>query len=77
MIIKSYLAYPVTGQKQALVAALQQIPQCEITPSTNKDLIVIVTESADETAEQALEQQLHAIPSLLSLTLVSGHQEDI
>lgn len=76
MIIKSYLVYPVAGQKSELEAALHNIPACEVTPSTNQDLLVLVTETADETAEELLEAQLQAIPSLQALTLVSGHSEN-
>ncbi|MFT5195579.1 MAG: nitrate reductase NapAB chaperone NapD [Cellvibrionaceae bacterium] len=77
MIIKSYLVYPVEGKKSELEAALNLIPACEVTPATNQDLLILVTETADDAAEELLETQLHGISSLQALTLVSGHSENL
>lgn len=75
MIIKSYLVFPISDRISELEQALSNIPACEITPSTNREVLILVTETENETAEKALEQQLHSIPSLQTLTLVSGHKE--
>ena len=75
MIIKSYLVFPLGGRISELEQALSSISACEVTPSTNRDVLVLVTETENETAEKALEQQLHSIPSLQTITLVSGHKE--
>lgn len=75
MIIKSYLVFPAAGQQAACRAALEALPGCQVEPAANRDLLVLVTESADEAAEKALETQLHAIPSIEGLTLVSAMHE--
>src|SRR5688500_14103900 len=44
--IQSYLVYPEPGQTAALVAALAQIPGCDVIPSVNRNVLVLVTESS-------------------------------
>lgn len=75
MIIKSYLAFPVEGRLSELVNALEAMPACEVIEATNRDLIILVTETDGDSDEKDLENALHAIPSLQALTLVSGHNE--
>ena len=75
MIIKSYLVYPADGHLESLSNTLNGMPNCEVVPSTNENLLVLVTESEDETAEATLEAQLKKIPTIQSMALVSGHNE--
>ncbi len=75
MVIKSYLVYPHKEKRKELRAALNNMPECEITPALNHDLLVLVTETQDEAAEEELVAKLKAIPSLQNLALVSGYNE--
>ena len=75
MIIKSYLVYPADGQLESLSKTLNGMENCEVVPSTNENLLVLVTESENEAAETALETKLKAIPTIHAMTLVSGHNE--
>jgi len=72
MPIKSYLAYPVSGRLDELAAALRQLPGCDVLRAANRDLLVLVTDSADEAAEEALGGALARVPSLQALALVAG-----
>ncbi len=74
-VVKSYLAYSVAGRRADLEEALLGISGCEVTPSTNRDLVVLVTEAEDEAAEQALADRLRTLPSLLWLVMVSGYED--
>lgn len=76
MPIKSYIAYPLPNQKQTLSTALNSISSCEVTESENEDLIILVTDTANNTEEEELEQKLSELPSLLSLAMVSGVSDD-
>lgn len=77
MLIKSYLAHPHSGQKQELIEALSAIAACEVLPSQNKEVIVLVTDTENETQEALLVEQLEAIESLKLLALVSGFNSPI
>ncbi len=76
MVIKSYIAYPAQGRLAQLTGELSQIAGCEVTPATNQELVVLVTEAVDEAADEALAARLNSLPSLQALTLVSGHNEN-
>jgi nitrate reductase NapAB chaperone NapD len=61
--IKSYLAYSVTGRRDALARALAALGGCEVIPASNRDVLVLVTDTADESAERILQTTLEACPT--------------
>lgn len=72
MPIKSYLAHPHIGQKEALIQGLSALKNCEVIPAENKDVLVVVTETKDETEDKNLKEKIETIASLKLLALVSG-----
>jgi nitrate reductase NapAB chaperone NapD len=77
MPIKSYLVYPTQGNKAELEARLCALPECEVLPATNHDLLVLVTDTDGEAAEKVLLAKLEAIDSLQCLALVAGYQDPL
>jgi nitrate reductase NapAB chaperone NapD len=77
MPIKSYLAHPHDGQKNDLIRDLTAIHQCEVIPSENKDVLIVVTETIDESEDKSLSEKIEAIDSLKLLALVSGFNTPI
>ena len=75
MTIQSYLVYPEPGRTAALAAALAQIPGCEVIPSVNRDVLVLVTESPDDTAQRSLETRLEDLDGAACLAMVGGWTE--
>ncbi|WP_066224168.1 hypothetical protein [Formosa haliotis] len=72
MPIKSYLALPLSGQKEELLHALLGLEQCEVVPAENQELLALVTETPNEQEEEILKEKIESIPSLKLLSLVSG-----
>ena len=72
MPIKSYLAYPARGHRDALAVALRGLGGCEIIPAVNEEVLVLVTDTPDESAEEALQEALARLPALEGLALVAG-----
>ncbi len=72
MPIKSYLAHPEEGKKEELIKAISQIEQCEVIPAENKNVLVVITETGNDTQENKLKEKLESIQSLKLLALVSG-----
>ncbi|CAA0149212.1 conserved hypothetical protein [Tenacibaculum maritimum] len=72
MPIKSYLAHPYEGKKEALIKAIALIEKCDVIPASNEDVLVVVTETETAVEEEALKERLEGITSLRLLAMVSG-----
>ncbi len=75
MPIFSYIAIPATGAKEALCADLATLPHCEVIPAENEEVIVLVTDTPDESTEDNLQKKLHNLKSLQSLSLTFGYDD--
>jgi hypothetical protein len=75
MPINSYLAYPVKGRRDALAGALRGLQGCRVIPAVNRDLLVVVTDTTDEAADEALHDALTRVEFLEGLALVAGMGE--
>ena len=75
MSIKSYLAHPFKGEKNQLMKELSEIKGCEVIPSENKNLLILITDTHTKKQEQFIESQLDGIRSLQSLAMVSGFND--
>jgi len=73
MPVFSYLAMPEHGAKDELLAELRSMDYCEATPSDNKEIIILVTDTPDEPSEKELQGRLKKIKSLQSLSMTFGH----
>lgn len=73
MPVSSYLAWPARGDKAVLSSELNKLSQCEATPSTNEDVVILVTDTKNECEEDTLKEQLQSVKSLGNLTLVYAH----
>ncbi|CAM2065271.1 hypothetical protein SCOR_07820 [Sulfidibacter corallicola] len=75
MPIKSYLAFPKPGRYPHMLSALEQCDGLELYPSENRELAVVVTDSATSEQEQSLETELAGIEDIQCLAMVFGHAE--
>jgi hypothetical protein len=75
MPIKSFLAYPVGGRRDELADALRALEGCQVIPAVNRDLLVVVTDTPDESADDALQNALARVELLAGLALVAGFGE--
>ncbi len=75
MPIFSFLAYPEKGMKDQLIADLSTIAYCEIKPSENKDVLILLTDTPDEETHKSLMDTIKTIGSLQSLSMTFGHTD--
>jgi hypothetical protein len=75
MPLKSYLAFPRLNQRDTLAEILSQMPHCQAIPASNREVIVLVTDTPDEASEKSLEESFQAIDTLQFLSLVAGAAE--
>ena len=73
MPIFSYLAIPKDGARDDLCAELAKIEHCQIIPAANREVVVLVTDTPDESAEKALQKKLKGLDCLHSLCLSFGY----
>lgn len=76
MPVFGYLAIPLEGAKDELSAELRSLPYCEVVPSDNRDVLVLVTDTPDENVERDLQTKLKLISSLQSLSMTFGHNDE-
>lgn len=72
MPIKSYILHYEENKKEALLNNLQNLPNCEVIPAQNHDVIIVVTDTDSEEKDSELYNQLLEIKGLKHLSLVSG-----
>lgn len=77
MPIFSYLAIPKNGAKTALYAELRATTGCEPISATNQEVIILVTDTPDATAEKLLQERLRNLPSLQALSMTFGHNDEV
>lgn len=72
MPICSYLAMPVAGEAEGLSARLGALPGCEVVRATNRDLLLVLTETGCRDEEEALRSDILSTRGLAALVLTFG-----
>ncbi len=75
MPIKSYILHSFKGDRCKLEKDLTQFSECEIIPSENLDVVVLVTDTDSEIADCNLFNKINDLKSLKHLSLVSGFED--
>ena len=75
MPIFSFLAYPEASKKDQLISDLSKIDYCEVKPSENEDVIILLTETPDEETNKDLINHIKDLDSLQSLSMTFGHTD--
>ena len=76
MPILSYLVLPQAGAMDQLCTDLSSMECCEIIPSDNQEVVVLVTDTPDEETENRLQKSLKQLPSLQSMSMTFGHSAE-
>ncbi|MDC9721418.1 MAG: hypothetical protein PSN34_01425 [Urechidicola sp.] len=72
MPIISYLVYPQEGKKNELLKNLSLFDNCEVIPAENEDILILITDTFDNKAEEQLLEKVDALESLKLRSMVSG-----
>ena len=76
MPVFSYIAIPKRGEKQRLCTELSGLTHCQVIPSDNQDVVVLITDTPDEPTEHDLQKSLKELQSLQSLSLAFGYDDN-
>ena len=75
MPIFSFLAYPEKSMKDQLIKDLSNMKYCEIKPSENKDVLILLMDTPDEETNKNLIDTIKELKSLQSLSMTFGHTD--
>ncbi len=75
MPIFSFLAYPEKSMKDQLIKELSNMEYCEVKPSENRDVLILLTDTPDEQTNKNLIDTIKALGSLQSLSMTFGHTD--
>jgi len=72
MPVKSYLVFPEKGEMESLTEKLGHYHNCEVLPADNRDVIVLVTDSASETEDEQFLETLKRDSAIQHISLIAG-----
>jgi nitrate reductase NapAB chaperone NapD len=72
MAICSYLVIPREGAGAALAQRLAALPGCDVARAENRDVLVLVTDTAGPEEEATLRGRIAALPEVHTLVLTFG-----
>ena len=75
MPIFSFLVYPEKDMKDQLINDLSAMKYCDVKPSENEDVMILVTETPDEETNTNLINAIKELKSLQSLSMTFGHTD--
>ncbi|MEN8135627.1 MAG: hypothetical protein ABFS18_08845 [Thermodesulfobacteriota bacterium] len=72
----SYIVIPSFGAKNDLLEDLNSRRYCEAFPADNEDILVLVTDTPDKKTDKELHTQLNNLPTLESLSMTFGCNDE-
>ncbi|MBU1343133.1 MAG: hypothetical protein KKE44_25775 [Proteobacteria bacterium] len=75
MPIFSFLAYPEKSMKDQLIKDLSEMQYCEVKPSENREVLILLTDTPDEETSKTLIDTIKDLKSLQSLSMTFGHTD--
>jgi len=75
MPIFSFLAHPEKNMKDQLVQDLSHMDYCEVKPSENQDVLILLTDTPDEETNKRLIDIIKELKSLQTLSMTFGHTD--
>jgi nitrate reductase NapAB chaperone NapD len=76
MPVCSYLVIPEPGSTEAVIARLGALPGCEAVRAENREVILLVTDTAGPQHEAELRSAMDGIDGILTMVLTFGDLED-
>ena len=75
MPIFSFLTYPKKNMKDQLIKDLSNMQYCQVKPSTNQDVLILLIDTPDEETNKNLMNTIKELKSLESLSMSFGHTD--
>lgn len=72
MPVCGYVVVAGPGEADATAAALSRIEGCEVVPSENRDVLLLVTDTVSDSEDQDLRRRLEDVPGIQALLMTFG-----
>jgi nitrate reductase NapAB chaperone NapD len=72
MPIKSYLVFPHAGRSPELLQSLSSFDNCNVIPSDNNEVFVLVTDTASDKEDEQLLNDIQSNEYLHHVSFISG-----
>ena len=72
MPVCSYVVVPSVGEAASVAAAMNALDGCEVVPAINSDVLLLVTETDNPSADAKLRERVEAVPGVQALLLSFG-----
>jgi len=76
MAVCSYLVFPAVGEREAVHAKLTEMPGCDVVPSTNRDVLLLITDTPGRQEDDRLRRSLEVMPGIEALLFTFGELPD-
>ena len=74
MGVRSFLVHVAPGSRDAVTRSLEDdTAGCLAFPSTNRDVVIVVSDLDDREAERMFDERRAALPGVLHVALVAGY----
>ena len=72
MAVCSYLVFSAVGEREAVHAELASMPGCDVVPSTNRDVLMLITDTPGKREDDQLRRTLELMPGIEALLFTFG-----
>jgi nitrate reductase NapAB chaperone NapD len=72
MPVCGYVVVPGPGEADAAARAVSRIEGCEVVQAENREVLLLVTDTASEAEDRELRQRLNAVPGIQALLMTFG-----
>lgn len=72
MAICSYVVIPARGAAETLIRRLAALPGCDVARATNRDVLLLVTDTSGPEEDEALRTALERMDGVRGLVLTFG-----
>lgn len=75
MPVKSYLIFPKANKTGNLVESLSRMNYCEVFPSEDEKIIILVTETESEQADEKIWNELQGNTDIQQISLIAAFNQ--
>ena len=77
MPVCGYVVVPGPGEADSAARAVSRMEGCEVVVAENREVLLLVTDTASEAEDRALRRQLETVPGIHALFMTFGEIDPV